>query len=122
MVDCTTFSKHGFEKISEAARFATLHDEAGEDLGRIRGRIFDRVTGRAEYFVVEYGCDRQILVPRDLLRESGSGYETRLTKDDLDRLPAFDLNLLKDYRQWRAYRELHRMVLRNTEGKRFRAA
>jgi hypothetical protein len=122
MVHCTTFNKHGFEANLQAATFARIFDQTGKGIGRVRGRVFDRLSGRTEFHVVEYGCGRQVLVPRDLLKASGPAYKTKLIKDDLDRLPAFDLEILKDPRQWRSYQELHQMVLRNGASERFRAA
>ena len=122
MVHCTTFNKHGFEANLQAATFARIFDQTGKGLGRVRGRVFDRLSGRTDYYVVEYGCGRQVLVPRDLLKASGPAYKTKLIKDDLDRLPAFDVGILKDDRQWRAYLELHTMIVRNVEPERFRAA
>jgi len=122
MVNCTTFNKHGFEANLQPATFARIFDPKGTGIGRVRGRVFDRRSGRTDYYVVEYGCGRQVLVPRDLLKASGPAYKTRLIKDDLDRLPAFDVEILKDDRQWRAYLELQHMIVRNGESERFRAA
>jgi len=122
MGHCTTFNKHGFEASSQAASLAIIHDEAGQELGRIRGRVFDRLTGRTEYLVVEYGCGRQILLPWHLVKFSGSIQSTQLVHDDLDHLPAFHPAILSDDRQWRAYQQLHEMILRSTEARHHRAA
>jgi hypothetical protein len=114
MAHYATLNEYRFVADEEDIRGAKLFGEGSQELGHIRDVLFDHATGDIRYLVVEYGHDRRVLVPVDQVFRAVTdedSFSSELSCDDLDHLPAFDENLLKNDRQWRDYEELYRSTM-----------
>lgn len=111
-----TLDKYRFDADADDIRGAKLYGEGGQELGRVRDVVFEHGTGEIQYMVVDHGRDRRVLVPlgrvfRSVMDENS--FSSDLTREDLDRLPAFDNKVLHNDRQWRDYEQLHKMSMRD---------
>jgi PRC-barrel domain protein len=119
-----TLNEYRFDADAEDIRGAKLYGEGGQELGRIRDVVFDHATGNIEYLVVEYGRDRRVLLPTNLVFRTvmdEDSFSSELTSDDLDHFPTFDEKLLKNDQQWRDYEKLHRSTLEDRNSARAQA-
>ena len=110
MAHYATLNEYRFDSDVDDIRGSKLYGEGGQDLGKIRDVVFDHSTGEIDYFVVDNGHDRRVLVPLDRVYRTvtdENSFSSDLTAADLDHLPAFDHKVLRNDRQWRDYRKLH---------------
>ena len=117
MTQYATLNEYGFPFNAEDIRDARLLGKGKQQLGIVRDALFDPSTGDFLYLVVEHGAKRHVLVPSDRVRRPAKkrgSFESELTADDLNRLPAFDTKMLHDYLQWRNYEKLYRSSLSET--------
>jgi hypothetical protein len=121
----TTTNEYGFPHNADSVRGAKLLGKSKHQLGIVRDALHDPSTGEFLYLVVEHGAGRHVLVPSDQVRRPAKRhglFESELTADDLNRLPAFDPKMLHDYLQWRNYEKLYRSSLSDTLRDKNRAA
>jgi hypothetical protein len=117
MTQYTTTNEYGFPHNAEDIRGARLLGKSKHQLGIVRDALYEPSTGDFLYLVVEHGAKRHVLVPSDRVRRPAKrhgSFESELTADDLNRLPAFDPKMLRDYLQWRNYEKLYRSSLSDT--------
>ncbi len=80
---------------AEDIRGSQLYGTNNEKLGEIDDVIFDHSTGLIRYIVVNTGgwlTTKEFIVPADSLRPSakaGDGFETRLSKQQIETFPPY---------------------------------
>jgi hypothetical protein len=113
-----TLRDHHFDADLDDIRGATLYGEGGEKLAKIEDVVFDHGTGEIEYLVANEGHDRRILVPVTDVRTaitSDRDFDSDLTHDDIDHLPAFREDMLAHDDTWNNYLRLHRDAMKRDE-------
>ena len=109
---------------------ANLYGVEDKKLGRIDDVIFDHTSGNIVYVVVDAGGwlkTERFLVPANLLSESARhehDYVADLTKDQIEKFPAYDEQDLSSDEAWSIYEDRYRgslndgPVLHRDEGSR----
>lgn len=113
-----TLQDYKFDADIDDIRGAKLYGEGGEELAKIKDVVFDHDTGTIRYLVADEGHDRRVLVPISEVRTAitdARDFDSDLTKNDMDRLPAFDDKMLKNDTEWNNYKKLHEQALKDRE-------
>jgi hypothetical protein len=114
MAHYATLRTYRFDPHVDDIRGAPLAIEGAADRAQIDDVVIDHDSGEIEYFVAQYDYQRRVLLPLDRVAASnGDTFASNLSRNDLDRLPAFDSLVLDDDRQWHAFEELYRVALEN---------
>ena len=112
-----TLGDYRFADIQEAAldiRGAALYGVNDEKLGAIYDVIFDQATGAIVYAVVDTGgwlTTRLFIVPPTAIRPSlqhENDFLADLTKEQIEKLPAYDGTVLNSEEQWADYEKSYR--------------
>jgi hypothetical protein len=113
MSHLATLRDYRFPSGAADIRGASLHGEGGKKLAKIYDIILDHENGDIRYLVADYG--RRVLVPIDhVYRSNDETFRSGLTSEDLDRLPMFEEQMLRED-QWRAYEPLYRIALEDRD-------
>ena len=104
-----TLRDYSFEEGADDIRGAALYGSNDEKLGKIDDVIFDHATGDLRYVVVDSGgwfSSKRFLVPAERIRSRDSKddeYVANLSKNQINTLPVYDENALKDEKRWGEY-------------------
>ena len=99
-------------------RGANLYSADNKKVGKVVDVIFDHATGEIRYLVADVGHGRKVLVPSNHVYRSivdEEDFDTDISAADIDRLPRFDENMLKDEKKWREHDEEHRKAWKEQE-------
>ena len=113
-----TLQDHQFDADLDDIRGATLYGEGGEKLAKIDDVVYDHRSGDIEYLVANEGHRRRVLVPVTNVRTaitSDRDFDSDLTHDDIDHLPAFQDAMLKHDDNWSNYLRLHHDAMKRDE-------
>jgi hypothetical protein len=116
MAHYSTLQDFQFDTDVDDLRGATLYGEGGANLGRIDDIVFDHQTGDITHLVAKEEHGRCVLVPVSMVRPAIANdrdLQCDLSREDMDRLPAFDDKMLKHDEEWKHYMQLHRQVLKD---------
>lgn len=103
-----------FSNDADDIRGAALYGSDGKKLGKIADVIFDHQSGGIQYAVVDTGgwlSSHKFLVPASRIRTRGEAedeYQTEMTREQVERLPAYDEKYLSDEKKWGQYEESYR--------------
>src|SRR4051812_13462027 len=117
MAQYSILNEDGFPPNAEDLRGARLLGRNHQQLGIVRDVLYEPDTGDLHYLVVEHGAHRHVLVSCDQVDRSANKHHcflSELTVDDLNRLPAFNPEMMLDIVQWRNYEKLYRTSLPQT--------
>jgi sporulation protein YlmC with PRC-barrel domain len=109
MAHLGTLRDYEFATEAEDIRGSNLYGQNNEKLGTIDDVIFDHSTSEVRYVVVDTGGwlrSRKFLVPSDSIRpspEDKDDFFVSLTKEQIERLPAYDEKLLERNEEWSKY-------------------
>lgn len=109
MAHVGTLRDFRFENQAEDIRGAVLYGRDNEKLGKIDDVIFDHSTGQLRYVVVDTGgwlMSKHFLVAPERIRARSNKedeYLTDLSKRQIEALPAYDENQLRDQKSWEKY-------------------
>ncbi len=109
-----TLDQIQFANREDDIRGATLYDVSDEKLGKIDDVVFDHVSGKIHYAVVDTGgwlSHRKFLVPAERIHNDerhADGFQVDMVKKHVERLPTFDKELLKSDADWRDYEQHYR--------------
>jgi hypothetical protein len=106
-----TLRDYKFATEAEDIRGSSLYGPGQEKLGTIEDVIFDHSSGDIRYAVVDTGgwlSSRKFLVPGDSIRPSAEqedAFAIPLTKQQIERFPAYDESLLSRSEKWAEYEQ-----------------
>lgn len=106
-----TLQDFQFSDQADDVRGAALYGSDDKKLGKIDDVIFDHQSGSIQYAVVDTGgwlSSRQFLVPASRITARGDKddeYRVDLTREQIERFPAYDEKNLKDEKKWKQYQE-----------------
>jgi len=109
MAHVGTLSDFRFDNQADDIRGAALYGRDNEKLGKIDDVIFDHSSGQLRYVVVDTGgwlTSKHFLVAPERIRarsNKGDEYLTDLSKKQIETLPAYDENHLRDEKRWEKY-------------------
>jgi sporulation protein YlmC with PRC-barrel domain len=95
-------------------RGAIVYGRDDEKLGKIDDVIFDHSTGAIHYAVVDTGgwlSSRKFVVPSGQLTPSAThedDYQIALTKDQIEKFPAYDEEDVDSAQDWKSYQERYK--------------
>ena len=115
MAHYSTLQDYQFDADVDDLRGATLWGDAGEKLGKIEDVVFDHQTGEITQLVAKEEHGRRVLVPVSMVRpaiENDDDLQCDLSREEMDRLPAFDEKILKHDAEYKHYMDLHRQMLK----------
>src|SRR3954469_1133016 len=101
-------------ELDEDIRGASVYGQNDEKLGKIDDVIFDHSNGDIRYVVVDTGgwlSSHKFLVSMERLRNSTKhedDFETSMTKQQIENLPAYDESDLKSESKWSDYEGRYR--------------
>lgn len=112
-----TLGDYRFSDTKEAAsdiRGAKVYGPSDEHLGKIDDVVFDRVSGAVVYVVIDTGgwlSSNKFVVPPREIRPSvqhEQDFLVNLTKEQIERLPAYDGKALTSKEKWDEYERSYR--------------
>jgi sporulation protein YlmC with PRC-barrel domain len=112
-----TLGDYRFTDTGEAAsdiRGAKVYGSNDEHLGKIDDVVFDRVSGAIVYVVIDTGgwlSSNKFIVPPKEVRPSvqhEGDFLVNLTKQQIERLPAYDAQTLGSQEEWEKYERWYR--------------
>ena len=111
---------HNFRFSNEAddIRGAALYDADGKELGMITDLIFNHESGNVRYAIVDASSwfrGRYLLVPTNHIfprEEERNNYRVDLTREQINRLPAYKESSLADDRTWGDYEDKYRQAIK----------
>lgn len=116
MAHVGTLRDYEFASEAEDIRGSKLYGNDNEKLGTIDDVIFDHGTGEIRYVVViaeEWLDNRKFLVPGNRLSPSAENeddFSVPLSKEQVERLPAFDEKTLERNEDWSNYERKYNLV------------
>lgn len=118
MANFSTLRSYKFSSEADDIRGAKLYGRNDEKLGELEDVIFDQQTGDVRYAVVDTGgwlTHKRFLVPADRIEMRGDhtyademDYKIDLSKADIERLPKFDPDTVRDDERWKKYEDSYR--------------
>ena len=102
------------EGTTDDIRGAKIYGQNDEKLGKIDDVIFDHTTANIRYLVVDTGgwlSSKKFLVPPDRVRASqkhDGDFEIRLTKQQIERFPAYSESDLESDENWKEYEKRYK--------------
>lgn len=118
MAHYSTLQDYHFSADADDIRGAHLHSMENQKIGKIDDVIFDHQTGEIRYLVVDTGRDRKVLIASNHLYRSladEEDFETDISAAEVDRLPRFDQNMLRDEEKWREHEAGHHKAWKEQE-------
>jgi sporulation protein YlmC with PRC-barrel domain len=112
-----TLGDYRFSDTNEAAsdlRGTKVYGPSGEHLGKIDDVVFDRASGTIVYVVIDTGgwlSSNKFIVPPKEIRPSVQhehDFLVSLTKEQIERLPAYDGKTLTSQEKWDEYERWYR--------------
>jgi sporulation protein YlmC with PRC-barrel domain len=112
-----TLGDYRFSDTNEAAsdlRGTKVYGPGGEHLGKIDDVVFDRASGTIVYVVIDTGgwlSSNKFIVPPKEIRPSVQhehDFLVSLTKEQIERLPAYDGKTLTSQEKWDEYERWYR--------------
>ena len=116
MAHVGTLRDYEFASEAEDIRGSNLYGLNNEKLGTIDDVIFDHGTGEIRYMVVvadEWLDNRKFLVPGNRMSPSAEkegDFYAPISKDQVERLPAFDEKTLERNEDWSEYERKYNLV------------
>lgn len=111
MTHFATLRDYRFESDIDDVRGAKFYGRDGSPIAKIADIVFDHHSGDIRYLVLAYGPGRRVLVGIHLAVADKYSFQSELSLEDLDRLPAFDLRYFENESQWRAFEQLHQSAM-----------
>jgi PRC-barrel domain len=102
------------EGLDDEIRGSSVYGANDEKLGKIKDVIFDHTTGTIRYAVVDTGgwlSTREFIVPAEKLNVSQKhpdDYSTQLTKQQVEKFPAYSEKHLESEEKWRDYEKRYK--------------
>lgn len=101
-------------------RGAKLYGRNDDKLGTIEDVVFDNQSGDIRYAVIDTGgwlTHKRFLVPAGRIQVRGDGsyademdYQIDMSKPDIERLPKYDPDAVRDDERWKKYEKSYREV------------
>ncbi|MCI0349215.1 MAG: PRC-barrel domain-containing protein [Acidobacteriales bacterium] len=104
-----TLRDYRFATDAQDIRGSNVYGPGDQELGTIDDVIFNHTSSEIRYLVVDTGgwlSSRKFLVPADALEPSEkheNDFSARLTKEQIERFPAYDDKLLERSEDWEEY-------------------
>lgn len=116
MAHLGTLRDYKFATDAEDIRGSNVHGRDDEKLGTIDDVIFNHTTGEISYVVVDTGGwlnSKRFMVPGDSIQPSekhANDFYASLTKQQIERFPAYDEELLERTEDWEAYERKYKQI------------
>ncbi len=96
-----TMSGHTTAIMASKVTGTTVYNTAGEEIGHIEDIVLEKTSDRIKFVVIGFGGflgigEKYHALPGSMLDydEANGGYVVSLTRDELERAPAYDLDAL----------------------------
>ncbi len=114
MAHYATLADYRFADDVHDIRGSSVYDREQRELGKVDDVVFDHETGDIQGLVVGASGREVMLSTANLFRATADekGFQSDLTKAQIDALPAFDTRHLHDDRSWKEFARRQHEVLK----------
>ncbi len=118
MAHYATLADYRFSEDVHDIRGAQVYGPGDDKIGKVADVVFDHDKGDINGLIVNVGRDRKVLISTDHLFRSAvdeNDFETDLTREQIERLPAFDVTHLHSDQSWREFAQRQQEAIRQED-------